>query len=132
MFSCSTDKTIRLWDVQTGVCIRKFKGHTSFVNSCQPARRGPQLICSGSDDGTVRIWDQRKKDAVNKFECTYQVTSVTFNDTSEQILSGGIDNDIKVNLIGPKFVQKLGSYLVLSFLGLGFTKRGSRLQIART
>jgi Prp8 binding protein len=96
LFSCSTDKTIRLWDVQTGVCIRKFKGHTSFVNSCQPARRGPQLICSGSDDGTVRIWDQRKKDAVNKFECTYQVTSVTFNDTSEQILSGGIDNDIKV------------------------------------
>jgi len=96
LFSCSTDKTIRLWDVETGACVRKFKGHTSFVNSCQPARRGPQLICSGSDDGTIRIWDQRKKDAINKFESTYQVTSVTFNDTSEQILSGGIDNDIKI------------------------------------
>ena len=25
-----------------------------------------------------------------------QVTSVTFNDTAEQVITGGIDNDIKV------------------------------------
>uniref|UniRef100_A0A8C5WGP4 Uncharacterized protein n=1 Tax=Leptobrachium leishanense TaxID=445787 RepID=A0A8C5WGP4_9ANUR len=38
--------------------------HTSFVNSCYPARRGPQFICTGSDDGTVKLWDFRKKASV--------------------------------------------------------------------
>ena len=41
--------------METGSCIRKLKGHGSFVNSCYPARRGPELICSGSDDGTVKV-----------------------------------------------------------------------------
>nr|XP_013998554.1 unnamed protein product [Salmo salar] len=42
------------------------------------------------------LWDVRKKGAVHTFQNTYQVLAVTFNDTSDQILSGGIDNDIKV------------------------------------
>ncbi|VDP11397.1 unnamed protein product, partial [Soboliphyme baturini] len=96
LFTCSTDKTIRLWDLETGICRRKFKGHASFVNSCFPARRGPEIVCSGSDDGTIKLWDSRKKDPVQSFENYYQVTTVTFNDTAEQIVSGGIDNDIKV------------------------------------
>ena len=41
------------------------------------------------------------------FQNTYQVTAVSFSDTSEQIMSGGIDNDIKV-----------GSYLFLASDGI--------------
>lgn len=43
-----------------------------------------------------QLWDIRKKGAIHTFQNTYQVLAVTFNDTSDQILSGGIDNDIKV------------------------------------
>lgn len=96
LFTASTDKTVMLWDMQSGERIKKLKGHTSFVNSCYPARRGPQLICTGSDDCTVKLWDQRKRGALQTFQNTYQVTTVTFNDTAEQIISGGIDNCIKV------------------------------------
>ncbi|OBS75354.1 hypothetical protein A6R68_14151, partial [Neotoma lepida] len=39
---------------ETGERVKRLKGHTSFVNSCYPARRGPQLVCTGSDDGTVK------------------------------------------------------------------------------
>ncbi|XP_014663595.1 PREDICTED: U5 small nuclear ribonucleoprotein 40 kDa protein-like [Priapulus caudatus] len=90
------DKMVMLWDSATGGRIKKLKGHTSIVNSCSPARRGPPLVCSGSDDGTIRLWDSRKKGTMQTFQNTYQVTAVTFNDTAEQIISGGIDNDIKV------------------------------------
>lgn len=55
LYTCSTDKTVRIWDMETGLCLRKLKGHTDFVNSCHPARRGPELICSGSDDGTIIV-----------------------------------------------------------------------------
>ncbi|KAJ6663861.1 hypothetical protein lerEdw1_009941 [Lerista edwardsae] len=97
LFSASTDKTVAVWDSETGERVKRLKGHTSFVNSCYPARRGPQLVCTGSDDGTVKLWDIRKKAAVQTFQNTYQVLAVTFNDTSDQIISGGIDNDIKVS-----------------------------------
>lgn len=55
LFSASTDKTVAVWDSETGERVKRLKGHTSFVNSCYPARRGPQLVCTGSDDGTVKV-----------------------------------------------------------------------------
>ncbi|XP_013413134.2 U5 small nuclear ribonucleoprotein 40 kDa protein [Lingula anatina] len=96
LVTCATDKTIALWDIEVGGRIKRLKGHTSFVNSCNLARRGPQLICSGSDDGSIKLWDSRKKHAIQTFQNTYQVTSLTFNDTAEQVISGGIDNELKV------------------------------------
>jgi len=96
LVTCSSDKTIALWDYETGAKVKKFKGHNSFVNSCCPARRGPELVVSGSDDCTVKLWDSRKKTAIQTFQNTYPVTAVCFNDNSSQIMSGGIDNIIKV------------------------------------
>jgi Prp8 binding protein len=98
MTSASTDKTVALWDIEAGVRVKRLKGHTSFVNSCHPVRRGPLLICSGSDDGTIRIWDPRKRGQQQAITLTstYQVTAVSFNDTAQQVFSGGIDNEIKV------------------------------------
>eukprot|EP00118_Oscarella_pearsei_P021031 m.233716 g.233716 ORF g.233716 m.233716 type:complete len:350 (+) comp40097_c1_seq4:23-1072(+) len=96
MFSCATDKTVAVWDTESGNRIKKLRGHTGFVNSCCPSRRGDQMIVSGSDDSTVKLWDVRTKEPVQSFGCSYQVTSVCFNDTAEQIMSGGLDNDIKV------------------------------------
>lgn len=96
LFTASTDNTVALWDMRTGARIKRLRGHTSFVNSCHSTRRGVQMVASGSDDGTIKFWDTRKKGAVETFQNTYQVTAVTFNDTSDQIISGGIDNDLKV------------------------------------
>lgn len=59
-------------------------------------RRGPQMLVSGSDDSTIKIWDTRKRNVVSTMNNNYQVTAVTFNDTSEQVITGGIDNEIKV------------------------------------
>lgn len=96
IFSCSADKTVGIFDVKTGTRSRRWRGHTGIVNSCQVARRGAELVVSGSDDCTVKIWDSRAKEAVNTFESEYQVTSVCFSDAGDMIYSAGLDNDIKV------------------------------------
>ncbi|KAM7543119.1 hypothetical protein Aperf_G00000014301 [Anoplocephala perfoliata] len=95
LYSASSDKTIAIWDLNTCQRVKKIRGHQNIVNSVDIARRGPQMIVSGSDDGTVRLWDRRQKTEVQNFQNTYQVLSVTFNDTAEMIFSGGIDNIIK-------------------------------------
>ncbi|XP_054321438.1 U5 small nuclear ribonucleoprotein 40 kDa protein [Pongo pygmaeus] len=127
LFSASTDKTVAVWDSETGERVKRLKGHTSFVNSCYPARRGPQLVCTGSDDGTVKLWDIRKKAAIQTFQNTYQVLAVTFNDTSDQIISGGIDNDIKVwDLRQNKLTYTMRGHAD-SVTGLSLSSEGSYL-----
>ena len=69
LFTCSVDKTGAIWDVEAGERINKLKGHTSFVNSCCPTRRGVALLATGSDDGNIKVswaglgwakWEERK------------------------------------------------------------------------
>lgn len=96
LYTCSTDKTLAIWDIQTMQRIRKLKGHQHFVNSCQGSRRGLQTLVSGSDDNSIKLWDARKKYAVHTLDNGFQVTAVCFNDTAEYVISGGIDNDVKV------------------------------------
>lgn len=96
LFSASTDKTVGVWDPNVGERVKKCKGHSSFVNSCCPARRGPQLIVSGSDDSTIRLWDVRVKGCLETINNGFPVTAVCFSDQSDKVFSAGIDNEIKV------------------------------------
>ncbi|KAF0759217.1 U5 small nuclear ribonucleoprotein 40 kDa protein [Aphis craccivora] len=98
IYTSSTDMTVSFWDIYKGQRVKKLKGHTGFVNSCDSARRGPQMITSASDDCTIKVWDPRKRggDAVTTFNNNYQVMSVCFNDTADQIITGGLDNEIKI------------------------------------
>lgn len=76
--------------------MKKFAGHKGIVNSCCPVTKGPTLVVSGSDDGTAKLWDVRHKRAVKTLESTYQVTAVCFSGDNSQVITGGLDGDIKV------------------------------------
>ncbi|EFP01456.1 hypothetical protein CRE_23928 [Caenorhabditis remanei] len=96
LVSCGTDKSVRVWDMETGECVRNFKSHTDIANAIDVNRRGPEMICSASDDGTTMVHDFRSKEAAKTFIDKYQMTAVTFNDSSEEVICGGISNQIKV------------------------------------
>ena len=49
----SKDTTVRVWNIQTGACLRTLDGHTDSVTDV--AYDGVTII-STSDDNTVRIW----------------------------------------------------------------------------
>jgi WD40 repeat protein/serine/threonine protein kinase len=54
--SGSHDQTLKLWDVNTGRCLRTFEGHTDSVTSvCLSA--DAQVAFSGSEDDTLKLWD---------------------------------------------------------------------------
>lgn len=53
--SGSHDGSLRVWDIDSGACLRTLKGHKSLV-SCVAALSGGRCI-SGSFDNTLRVWD---------------------------------------------------------------------------
>jgi WD40 repeat protein len=47
---------VRVWDLDTGACLRTLQGHTKTVWSVALHADGRRAV-SGSDDNTVRVWD---------------------------------------------------------------------------
>ena len=54
--SGSRDRTLRLWDLQTGQLLRTFAGHTEGVSAVSVSSDGRHAL-SGSRDRTLKLWD---------------------------------------------------------------------------
>ncbi|KAL2193309.1 WD40-repeat-containing domain protein [Corynascus similis CBS 632.67] len=96
LFSASADMHLASWDLTSGQRIRRYVGHEEIINSMDISKRGEELLISGSDDGTIGIWDPRTKNAVDYIETEFPITAVAISEAGNEIYSGGIDNDIKV------------------------------------
>lgn len=96
VYSCSTDGTLGIWDSSKGFRKAVLEGHTAGVNSVQAARTSYPVLCSGSNDGIIRIWDVREKECVVNFQRYTNVTAVCFTEDGQHIISGGLDCDITI------------------------------------
>jgi WD40 repeat protein len=56
LLSGSKDKTLKLWNYETGDEIRTFMGHDADIKCCAFSPNG-KTILSGSDDATLKLWD---------------------------------------------------------------------------
>ena len=96
LFSASADTHLASWDLTTGTRIRRYVGHDEVVNALDLARRGDELLVSGSDDCTIGIWDPRTKHAADYIQTDFPVTAVAMAEAGNEIYSAGIENDIRV------------------------------------
>ncbi len=65
VLSGSTDRTLRLWDLETGVALRQFEGHEFAVVAVQSDGR---RALSGSHDQTLRLWDLETGVELQRFQ----------------------------------------------------------------
>ncbi|EDR06780.1 uncharacterized protein LACBIDRAFT_299652 [Laccaria bicolor S238N-H82] len=96
--SGSCDKTVRVWDAQTGQSVMDpLKGHDNYVTSVAFSPDGRHIV-SGSCDKTVRVWDAQTGQSVMdplKGHDDY-VTSVAFSLDGRHIVSGSRDKTVRV------------------------------------
>jgi WD40 repeat protein len=98
IISGSFDKTIRIWDAETGAAVGKpLEGHTDSIRSIAYSPNGQHII-SASADSTIRIWDAKTGSAVvNPLRAhTGTVTSIACSPGGRHIVSGSWDTTIHV------------------------------------
>ena len=87
---------MRVWDLETGVCLRVLEGHTAGIGSVSltPDRR---RAVSASRDKTVRVWDLGTGACLRVLEGhTDEVKSVSVTPDGRWAMSGSKDKTVRV------------------------------------
>ena len=97
--SGSWDMTVRLWDAETGACVRTLEGHRHTVRSVCFSPDGRQ-VASGNSDNTVRLWNVETGECVRTLEGHgATVRSVCFSPDGRMVASGSDDNTVRLWLL---------------------------------
>ena len=92
----SWDKTIRLWDADTGQLRHTLTGHQDDVDIVVFSPDG-RTLASGSQDNTVRLWDAITGEHVKTLRGHYSyLISLAFNPDGSILASGSEDDSIRL------------------------------------
>lgn len=90
--SGSYDRTLKLWDLRSKVCMK-----TVFAgSSCNDIVCTEQCVMSGHFDKKVRFWDIRAESIVRELELLGRVTSLDLNHDRSELLTCSRDDLIKI------------------------------------
>jgi WD40 repeat protein len=131
--SASWDKTIRLWNVATGLTTRILTGHSKGVGSLavSPAD-GPngRWLASGGEDATVKLWDLTTGREARTFSGhRNSVTSVAFSPDGELLAAGCLGQVVIVWKRETGAVVKRLRYEDISYNSVAFSPRGEWLAL---
>ncbi|KAL9654324.1 hypothetical protein ABK040_010355 [Willaertia magna] len=94
--SASFDKTVKLWEAQTGKFVSSLRGHVGAVYQCCWSGDS-RLLASGSKDSTAKVWDVTKKQLLNDLPGHFdEVYAVDWSPGGDKAATGGKDRVLKI------------------------------------
>src|SRR5262247_1313105 len=92
----SFDRTVKLWDADTGQELLTLKGHSDRVSSVAFSPDGKRLA-TGSGDQTVKLWDAANGQALLTLKGHSEaVWSVAFSPDGKRLATGSQDHTVKL------------------------------------
>ncbi len=96
MATGSWDNTARVWDAESGKCLRELQGHTHAVSSCAWSPDG-RRVATGGDDETARVWDAESGKCLREMQGhTHWVTSCAWSPDGRRVATGSYDKTARV------------------------------------
>ena len=86
--SGSWDKSVRLWDLRTGQCVRVMEGHSHEVTSVSMDSACKTAV-SGSADKTVKLWDLGSGRCIETYNHGQHVQDVMMHESGSSFLASG-------------------------------------------
>jgi WD40 repeat protein len=94
--SGSDDRTVKVWELESGRLLRSLEGHADRVWAVAVSPDG-RFIVSGSDDRTVKVWELESGRLLRSLEGhTGGVNEVAVSPDGRFIVSGSEDRTVKV------------------------------------
>jgi hypothetical protein len=94
--SASKDKTLKVWDLETGDELRTLAGHSAAVNGVAVSADGRRAV-SASDDKTLKVWDLETGGELRTLAGhSHVVTGVAVSADGRRAVSASLDNTLKV------------------------------------
>lgn len=127
VITSSADRSLGIFDLNEWQRVKKLQGHTGIVNTCYGSVRGSQVLISGSDDCTVKLWDPREKGCTQSWPILVPVTAVCMDEFGTSAYVGSIDSSIQVWDMRTNSLRELLRGHTDSITGLAFSQDGSYL-----
>ncbi len=94
--SASYDKTLKVWDLESGEDLRTLEGHRSAVYAVALTEDGRRAV-SGSFDDSLKVWDLESGEALRTLEGHRgTVHAVALTGDGRRAVSGSFDDSLKV------------------------------------
>lgn len=95
LVSGSDDQTVKLWEVQTGICIQTFQGHQDWVLSVAFSPCGSRIVSAGGE--IIKLWDVYTGECLQTFfGHTHRVRSVVLSPDGQTLASASDDETVKL------------------------------------
>ena len=111
LVSGSGDKTVKIWNYQTGEVIDTIYTDSKDVHAVVMSQDG-KICAAGNEHGKIIIWSVEDRSIIKTYETEANVMSIAISDDGKLLACGGEDKIVKVwNL------EKLEDLPFMKFVG---------------
>jgi WD40 repeat protein len=127
--SSGRDRSVRIWDVASGILVQRLVGHTDMVN-CVAFSPDERRIASGSADGSVVLWDLAPENPAQLEDMPSLIYQIAFHPRGTLLAAASFDQKVRlIDATSGRIRHELGGH-TLPIDGLAFSPDGRSLASA--